>query len=127
VKWALTPDVKLVFVCIGANDGLRGTPLRETKANVDALLRELKKDGRAVVLAGIKIPPNYGKPYADGFAALFPELARAHRVPLLPFLLEGVAADPALNLPDGIHPNADGQKVIAKTVLAFLDKEGLPR
>jgi acyl-CoA thioesterase-1 len=127
VKWALTPDVKLVFVCIGANDGLRGTPLRETKANVDALLRELKKDGRAVALAGMKIPPNYGKPYADGFAALFPELARAHRVPLLPFLLEGVAAVPSLNLPDGIHPNAEGQKVIAKTVLAFLDKEGLPR
>lgn len=127
VKWALTPDVKLVFVCIGGNDGLRGTPLRETRKNVAALLTELKTDGRTVVLAGMRIPPNYGKDYADGFAAIFPALAKEHGVVFMPFLLEGVAAMPALNLPDGIHPNEEGHKKLAASVLAFLDKKGLPR
>ncbi len=127
VTWALTPDVKLVFVCIGGNDGLRGTPLKETRKNVSALLAALKKDGRAVVLAGMRIPPNYGRDYADGFAALFPALAREHRVLFMPFLLDGVAAVPGMNLPDGIHPNKEGHKKVAASVLAFLDKEGLPR
>ena len=127
VKWALTPDVKLVFVCIGGNDGLRGTPLTTTRKNVSALLAELKKDRRTVVLAGMRIPPNYGKDYADGFAALFPSLAKQHGVAFMPFLLDGVAAVPSLNLPDGIHPNEEGHKKLAASVLAFLDKEGLPR
>lgn len=127
VRWALTPDVKLVFVCIGGNDGLRGMPLAETKKNVANLLDELRKDGRVVVLAGMKIPPNYGAAYADGFAALFPALAKAHGARFMPFLLEGVAADPRYNQTDGIHPNAEGHRLVAKSVLAFLDKEGLPR
>ncbi len=126
-RWALTPDVKLVFVCIGGNDGLRGTPLIETNKNLDALLGELGKDRRTVILAGMKIPPNYGRPYADGFAALFPALARKHGVRFMPFLLEGVAADPRYNQPDGIHPNAEGHKKIAASVLAFLDSKGLPK
>lgn len=127
VTWALTPDVKLVFVCIGGNDGLRGTPLRETRKNLSALLSALKKEGRTVVLAGMRIPPNYGKDYAEGFAALFPSLAKEHGVAFMPFLLDGVAAVPGLNLPDGIHPNEEGHKKVAQAVLAFLDKEGLPR
>jgi acyl-CoA thioesterase-1 len=126
-RWALTPDVRLVFVCIGANDGLRGTPVLQTRANIDALLEEARKEGRTVVLAGMKIPPNYGRSYADAFEATFPALAKKHGLPLLPFLLEGVAARPHLNLPDGIHPNEEGQKLIARSVLAFFDKEGLPR
>jgi acyl-CoA thioesterase-1 len=127
VTWALTPDVKLVFVCIGGNDGLRGTPLRETRKNLSALLAALKKEGRTVVLAGMRIPPNYGKDYTEGFAALFPSLAKEHGVAFMPFLLDGVAAVPGLNLPDGIHPNEEGHRKVARTVLAFLDKEGLPR
>lgn len=126
-RWALTSDVKLVFLCIGGNDGLRGTPLVETRKNLDALLAELKRDGRAVVLAGMKIPPNYGPGYSEGFAALFPALARKHGVAFMPFLLEGVAADPRYNLPDGIHPNAEGHLKIGAAVLAFLDSKGLPR
>lgn len=126
-RWALTPDVKLVFICIGGNDGLRGTPLVETNKNLDALLNEASKEGRAVVLAGMKIPPNYGADYANGFAALFPALARRHRAVFMPFLLEGVAADPRYNLPDGIHPNAEGHQRVAASVLAFLDSKGLPR
>jgi len=126
-RWALTPEVKLVFVCIGGNDGLRGTPLVETNKNLNALLEELGKERRTVVLAGIKIPPNYGASYADGFAALFPALAKKHGVIFMPFLLAGVAADPRYNLPDGIHPNAEGHKLVAASVLAFLDSKGLPK
>jgi len=126
-RWALTPDVRLVFVCIGGNDGLRGTPLAETNRNMNALLEEAVRDGRTVVLAGMKIPPNYGRSYADGFAALFPALAKRHGVLFMPFLLEGVAADPRYNQPDGIHPNAEGHKKTASSVLAFLDSKGLPK
>lgn len=126
-KWALTPDVKLVFVCLGGNDGLRGTQLVETNKNMDALLTELRRERRTVVLAGMKIPPNYGAKYADGFAALFPALARKHATPFMPFLLDGVAADPRYNQADGIHPNADGHKKISLAVLAFLDSKGLPK
>ncbi len=125
-RWALTPDVKLVFVCIGGNDGLRGTQLVETNKNIDALLDALQEDRRTVVLAGMKIPPNYGRSYADGFAALFPALAKKHKVAFMPFLLEGVAADPRYNQPDGIHPNAEGHKLVAAAVLAFLDSKRLP-
>lgn len=126
-RWALTPDVRLVFICIGGNDGLRGTPLVETNRNMNALLEEARRDGRTVVLAGMKIPPNYGRAYADGFAALFPALAKRHGVLFMPFLLEGVAADPRYNQPDGIHPNAEGHKKTAASVLAFLDSKGLPQ
>jgi acyl-CoA thioesterase-1 len=126
-RWALTPDVKLVFVCIGGNDGLRGTQLVETTRNMNALLDELVQGGRTVILAGMKIPPNYGAAYADGFAALFPALARKHGVLFMPFLLEGVAADPRYNQADGIHPNTEGHKLVAASVLAFLDSKGLPK
>ena len=125
VAWALTPDVKLVFVCIGGNDGLRGAPLTELKKNVGSLISGLRKRGVRVALAGMKIPPNYGEPYARGFAAVFPELARENGVAFMPFLLDGVAADPALNQADGIHPNAAGHRRVAAAVSAFLDREGL--
>lgn len=127
VRWALTPEVRLVFVCIGGNDGLRGTPLAETRRNLDALLGELESGGRVVALAGMKIPPNYGKDYSSGFETIFPELARKHKVAFLPFLLDGVAAVRTLNLPDGIHPNREGHRRIAQTVLAFMDQQKLLR
>ncbi len=126
-RWALTPEVKLVFVCIGGNDGLRGTPLDETGKNLNALLKELGHGGRKVVLAGMKIPPNYGRPYADGFEALFPAAARRSGALFMPFLLNGVAGDPRYNQPDGIHPNVEGHKLVAAAVLAFLDSKGLPK
>ena len=125
VAWALTPDVKLVFVCVGGNDGLRGVPPAETKRNLRALIAAAQSRGLRVALAGMKLPPNYGLKRAEEFAAIFPDLARERRVPLLPFLLEGVAADPALNQEDGLHPNAEGHKRVAAAVSKFLDKEGL--
>jgi len=125
VAWALTPDVKLVFVCVGGNDGLRGVPPAETRRNLDALLADLQKRGLKVALAGMMIPPNYGPDRAREFAAVFPALARSRGVPFLPFLLDGVAGVPGLNQEDGIHPNVEGHKRVAAAVLAFLDKENL--
>jgi acyl-CoA thioesterase-1 len=127
VAWALTPDVRLVFVCVGGNDGLRGVPPAETKKNVGALIADLKKRGLRVALAGMKIPPNYGAARAKEFAAVFPALAREQHVAFMPFLLDGVAGDPALNQDDGIHPNVEGHKKVAAAVSAFLDREGLLR
>ena len=121
----VAPDVKLVFICVGGNDGLRGVPPAETKKNVGALIKNLKKRGLRVALAGMKIPPNYGAAHAGAFAAVFPALARENGISLMPFLLEGVAAVPSLNQEDGIHPNAEGHKRVAAAVEAFLTKEGL--
>lgn len=126
-KWALTDDVKLVFVCIGANDGLRGLKLTATERNIDVLISELQKSGRRVVMAGMKMPPNYGKDYDQGFQVIFQRLSKKHGIPLMPFLLEGVAAVPSLNQQDGMHPNVEGHRVVAKNVLAFLDAQGFPK
>jgi acyl-CoA thioesterase I len=125
VKWALTPDVKLVFVCVGGNDGLRGIAPEETKKNITALIVSLQKRGLRVALAGMKIPPNYGAERARAFEMIYPEIARETRVAFMPFLLEGVAGDPALNQDDGIHPNVEGHRRVAGGVEAFLDQAGL--
>jgi acyl-CoA thioesterase-1 len=125
VAWAMTPDVKLVFVCVGGNDGLRGLDPAVTKRNISALIAGLRKKGVKVALAGMKMPPNYGAQRARVFKSIFPAIARERRVPFMPFLLEGVAGDPALNQTDGIHPNVEGHRIVAKNVAEFLDKEGL--
>ena len=125
LAWALTPDVKLVFLCVGGNDGLRGLPPSEMKKNITAAIAEVQKRGVRVALAGMKIPPNYGVERGREFENVFPAIAHERRVPLMPFLLEGVAGDPALNQGDGIHPNAEGHKIVAAKVETFLDQEGL--
>jgi acyl-CoA thioesterase-1 len=125
VSWTMTPEVKLVFVCIGGNDGLRGLPTSELKKNLVALIAPLQKKGLRVALAGMRMPPNFGAERGREFAAVFPEVARERKIPFMPFLLEGVAGDPALNQGDGIHPNVEGHKRVAANVAKFLDKEGL--
>jgi acyl-CoA thioesterase-1 len=110
-----------VLVELGANDGLRGQPLEAIEANLRAILERSRSAGAQVVLAGMKIPPNYGREYASGFEAIFRELAREQDVALIPFLLDGVAARPELNLPDGIHPNAEGQRIVARSVADALE------
>jgi len=120
LDWFLRQRPDVVVVELGGNDGLRGQPLEATEANLRAIVRRSREAGARVLLVGMQIPPNYGPEYADGFAELFSRLAREEKVALLPFLLEGVAADPALNQPDGIHPNAEGQKIVARTVVEAL-------
>ncbi len=122
LRWHLRekPPPSVLVLALGPNDGLRGLDLGSMKENLRAVIRLAKEERIKVLLAGMKIPPNYGKPYASRFEAVFRELAHEEKVPLIPFLLEGVAANPALNLPDGIHPNEKGYKIVAATVLRRL-------
>ncbi len=106
----------IVILELGANDGLRGIPVATTHRNLDELLTGLKQSGAKVLLVGITLPRNYGAAYIRDFDRLYPELARKHAVPLLPFLLEGVALDPGLMQPDALHPNAAGTRIVAATV-----------
>lgn len=127
MDWLYKQRIDMLVVALGANDGLRGLPLKETEANLRAILRRAKREGSRVLLVGMQMPENYGPDYRRGFAAIYPKLAKEEQVPLLPFLLEGVALDPALNQADGIHPNAEGARRVAETVwkaLAPMLKEG---
>lgn len=108
-----------VFVLeLGANDGLRGLPLAQTKENLQAIIDQVKEayPGAKLVLAGMQLPPNMGQSYATGFRAIYPELAEKNNMTLIPFLLEGVGGEAKLNQQDGIHPTAEGHRVVAENV-----------
>lgn len=129
LDWVLEQKPDVLVVGFGGNDGLRGLPLEGTERNLREIVTRGRAAGAQVILLGMKIPPSYGADYAGGFEALYPKLARELGVPLVPFLLEGVATVPDLNLRDGIHPNAEGQKIVAATVTphvrAALERVGL--
>jgi acyl-CoA thioesterase-1 len=120
LRWQLRAKPDIVVVALGANDGLRGVEPVATRRNLQSAIQVAKEAGVTVVLAGMKLPPNYGPGYLLEFERIFPELAKENGVSLIPFLLEGVAADPALNLADGIHPNPEGYRIVVKNVLATL-------
>ncbi|MEK7385737.1 MAG: arylesterase [candidate division NC10 bacterium] len=113
VDWVLRARPEIVIVALGANDGLRGQPPQTTRANLEAIVMRLQTAGTRVLLAGMRMPPNYGAEFTREFEAVFPAVARRANVALIPFLLDGVAADPTLNQADGLHPNAAGHRVIA--------------
>ena len=112
LAWTLSGQIDLVILELGANDGLRGVDPGETRRNLDAMLTALGKRKITVLLAGMLAPPNLGPDYARDYNGLYPDLAKKHGVALYPFFLEGVAAQAALNQPDGLHPNAAGVQVI---------------
>lgn len=118
--WLLGQRPDVVVVGLGANDGLRALPLTEVEANLREIVRRSQAAGARVLLLGMRIPPNYG-PYADDFAALYPRLAKELDVPLVPFLLEGVGGVRSRNQADGIHPTVEGQEIVAKNVLPYLE------
>ena len=113
VEWVLRSKPDVVIVALGANDGLRGLPVDQLRDNLEAIIKQLRAAGARVLLVGMRVPPNYGDDYARAFAAVFPAVARRTGAALVPFLLEGVAGDARLNQPDGVHPTAEGQRVIA--------------
>ena len=117
LDWLLRQSPDVVFVCLGANDGLRGLSPEMTERNLREIVTRTRAAGAHAILAGMRLPPNYGPDYVSEFEAVFPRLARELDVPLVPFLLEGVAGRRSLNLADGIHPNAEGQERIAEHVL----------
>ena len=120
LKWHLRTKPYLLILALGANDGLRGKKVAELRKNLSDTIELAQKNGVRVILAGMQVPENMGRAYAREFAALFPELAAKYRLKLIPFLLEGVAGDPARNLPDKIHPNEKGHSIIADTVFRTL-------
>lgn len=116
LDWALDGDVRVLVVALGANDGLRGLPVDRLKENLDTIITRAKERKITVVLAGMEAPPNYGPEYTAGFRAAYRDLARDHGVIFVPFLLDKVAGQSQLNQGDGIHPNAQGARVIAETM-----------
>jgi acyl-CoA thioesterase-1 len=120
LPWLLRQDPDVVVVELGGNDALRGQPVTSIEANLAEIVEQALASGAKVLLVGMRVPTSYGPEYADAFASIFPRLAKRFSIPLVPFLLEGVAGRSALNLADGIHPNAEGQKIGAETVLPHL-------
>ena len=111
---------EIVVLELGANDALRGLPLDNTRSNLDEMLRAMQASGARVLLVGIQIPPNYGPRYTTEFTAIFPGLAKQYHVPLVPFLLQDVALNPARMQEDGLHPNATGEPIVLETVWTYL-------
>ena len=122
VDWMLADKPDIVIVELGANDALRALDPAATERNLDAIITKLKAAGVTVWLAGMLAPRNFGPEYARQFDGLYQRLADKHGVPLYPFFLDGVAQDPALNQPDGIHPNAKGVDVIVERLLPFVTR-----
>lgn len=123
VNWVLKTPADILVVALGGNDALRGLPPEETRANLMAIIKTARErvPGIRIVLAGMLAPPNMGEAYQLAFAEAYREVVEATKVEFMPFLLEGVAANPELNLADGIHPNAQGQAVIARNILEVLN------
>ena len=120
VDWVLRAKPEIAIVALGANDGLRAQSPQATRENLTAIVKRLQAAGARVLLVGMRLPPNYGADYTKEFQAVFPEVARSTGVAFMPFLLDGVAADPRLNQPDGIHPTAAGYQVIADRLWPYL-------
>jgi acyl-CoA thioesterase-1 len=120
LDWVLRSAPEVVIVALGANDGLRALPTATMRSNLTTIVERSRAAGAKVLLVGMRLPPNYGPQYTRAFERVFVEVAEATRVPLLPFLLEGVAGERRLNLADGIHPNAEGQRRIAEHIWPHL-------
>jgi len=120
LAWTLADRPDLVILELGGNDGLRGIDPADTRANLDAMLNELKTRNIPVLFTGMRAPPNLGRDYTDEFDGLFAALAQKYDVPLYPFFLDGVAAQPKLNQPDGIHPNAAGVAIIVERLKPYV-------
>ena len=118
IDWILRAPCHMIVVALGGNDGLRGVSPAASEENLRGIVRKIKGKSPAtiIVIAGMKVPPNMGAEYAAAFEGIFAKVAETEKLPLIPFLLEGVAGERALNQADGIHPTAEGQKIIAATV-----------
>ena len=116
VDWVLKSRPQIIILELGANDGLRGLSLQQTKTNLERIIQQCRGAQVTVVLAGMKLPPNYGAEYTNGFESIYPALAREYRLTLIPFFLEGVAGSSALNQADGIHPTSEGYRIIVEKI-----------
>lgn len=123
INWVLNQKADVFVLELGANDGLRGIPLKETRENLQAMINTVKsKNSKTrILLAGMQIPPNLGQEYTAEFRQMFSDLAAENELYIIPFLLEGVAGIPDLNLEDGIHPTPEGHRIVADNVWQVLE------
>jgi acyl-CoA thioesterase-1 len=121
LDWSLEGDVEVLVIELGANDGLRGLPVAQMKRNLDEIITRAKARDITVILTGMEAPPNYGPLYTAEFRQVFRDLADEHDVVFVPFYLDGVAGIASLNNADGIHPNAEGARIIAGTIWHALE------
>lgn len=122
IDWYLRTPISILVIELGGNDGLRGINPANTKQNLQGIIdKVLAKDPTTkIVLAGMEAPPNMGEKFTANFRKLYKELADENKIRLIPFLLDGVAGDPSLNLPDGIHPNEEGHRIVANNVWHYI-------
>jgi len=122
MRWFLKAKPDWVFLALGANDGLRGRPVSEIAKDLNTAIDLAQKAGVKVMLAGMRMPPNYGEVYTRDFAAMYRQIAAKKKLALLPFVLKGVGGRPWLNQSDGIHPNPKGHAIIADLVADFIEQ-----
>jgi acyl-CoA thioesterase-1 len=122
LDWSVPEGTDAVILELGANDMLRGIDPATVRANLDAMIEKIKASGARLLLVGMRASPNWGEKYQKGFDRIYPELARAHGVALYPFFLDGVAMNPDLNQPDGLHPNARGVAIIVKRIAPRIEE-----
>ena len=122
IDWILRQKVDVFVLELGANDGLRGIPITQTKQSLQAIIDKvkLKYPDVIIILAGMQIPPNMGKTYTTSFKAMFPELAKINNATLIPFILDGVGGEARLNQQDGIHPTAEGHRIVSENIWRIL-------
>lgn len=121
LDWYLKAKPDIMVLALGANDGLRGLNVSQAEKNLTQVIEKARSKNIEVILAGMEIPSNYGEKYRQEFRALYPKLAKKYDLTLIPFLLKDVATVKELNLTDGIHPNPEGHKIMAKTVIKYLE------
>jgi acyl-CoA thioesterase-1 len=120
VEWALRFKPEIVILELGINDGMRGQEPASVQANLDRLVERFQRAGARVLIAGMRLPPNYGGPYGEEFRRIFEAVARRRGAALMPFFLDGVGGSPRLNQPDGLHPTAEGYRVIVERLWPYL-------
>jgi len=123
IEWVLNKDIDVFLLELGANDGLRGVPLTETRANLQAIINMVheKNPSTTIILAGMELPPNMGRDYTSEFRSIFSDLAKINDLKFIPFILENVGGIAELNQSDGIHPTVEGHKIVANTVWEVLE------
>jgi acyl-CoA thioesterase-1 len=120
-EWILKSQPTVVILELGVNDGLRGLPLQQTYTNLHIIIERLKREGVIVILAGMRIPVNYGEDYTGEFHEMYERLAQEFSLPLIPFFLDGVATQPGLNQMDGVHPTGEGYTIVTQNVWRTLE------
>ena len=123
IGWTLTPDVDAIIVALGGNDMLRGINPEVTRNNLDLIIEKIKNKNIKIILTGMLAQQSYGTKFNEKFNSIYPDLAKKHKISLYPFLLEGIALNPSLNLEDRKHPNAKGVEIIAEGLYPLIKKE----